>query len=61
MQLFPTNAKVGCSFTSEPICNLGDNLFILFTQFSAFTALECNISMIPKQKGALTSRLRLSN
>lgn len=49
MQLFPANAKVGCSSTSEPICNSGDNLSALFTQFSACTALECNISMVPKQ------------
>lgn len=61
MQLFPTNAKVGCNFTSEPICNLGDNLSVLFTQFSACTSLECNISMIPKQKGASSSQLSLSN
>lgn len=54
MQLFPTNAKVGCNFTSEPVCNLGDNLSVLFTQFSACTALKCNISVTPKQKGALS-------
>lgn len=61
MQLFPTNAKNGRNFTSEPVCNLGNNLSVLFTQFSACTALECDISVIPKQKGALSSLLSLSN
>lgn len=61
MQLFPSNAKVGCSSTSEPICNLGDNLSVLFTQFSACTAPDCNFSMVPKQKGVLPSLLSLSN
>lgn len=61
MQLFPSNAKVGCSSASESICNLGDNLSLLFTQFSACTALECNISMVPKQKGFLPAPLSLSS
>lgn len=61
MQLFPSNAKVGCSSASEHIRNLGDNLSALFTQFSACTALEHNFSTFPKQKAALPSPLNLSS
>lgn len=59
MQLFPANAKVGCSSTSEPVRNLGDNLSVLFTQFSACTALECNVSIVLKEKPILPSPLSL--
>lgn len=61
MQLFPSNAEVGCNSTSEPICNLGDNLSVLFTQFSVCTALDCNFSMVPRQKSVLPSLRSLSN